>query len=210
MSKSTTIDSRIDDIQANSYRDFHARGLDYLCIRRDLELTLKVYFFDGDASKIGEVVNPHDHRYHFESRVLAGEVENVIYSETNEPAEHFDLFHYTTPLNGSTQPGFKYLRTAQLKRDRTDNHQAGAVWDSRSAAIHTLSIRKPGTVLFLRQYVDVLPIGTPTRTFVPADRGAPSLQGLYRRFTRDEIVAKIAELEARTGKTVDDLLKITV
>ena len=48
MSTSTTIDSRIDDIQANSYRDFHAKGLDYLCIRRDLELTLKVYFFDGE------------------------------------------------------------------------------------------------------------------------------------------------------------------
>ena len=98
------------------------------------------------------------------------------------------------------------LRTVQLKRERTDNHLAGAVCDSNSAEIHTLSIRKPGTVLFLRQYVDVIPIGTPTRTFVPADRSAPSLRGLYRRFTRDELVAKIVELEARTGKTIDDLL----
>lgn len=38
------------EVLANSYRDFHAKGLDYICLKRSFKETLKLYFFDGDSS----------------------------------------------------------------------------------------------------------------------------------------------------------------
>ena len=55
----------MEEVLANSFRDFHAKGLDYVCLKRRPSETVKLYFFDGDVSKLPEVVNPHDHRYDF-------------------------------------------------------------------------------------------------------------------------------------------------
>lgn len=46
----------------NSYRNYHAKGVDYLCVGRTPQLTQKIYFIDGFE---GDVVVPHDHRYEF-------------------------------------------------------------------------------------------------------------------------------------------------
>lgn len=60
----------LDEILAHSFTDFHAKGLDYLCLLRSPEITVKAYFFEGDVASAPEVVVPHDHRYCFNTRVL--------------------------------------------------------------------------------------------------------------------------------------------
>lgn len=68
----TALNGDTSTLIQNSYRDFHAKGLDYVCLKRTPDHTVKVYFLDGDVSKVPEVVNPHDHRYAFETTVLSG------------------------------------------------------------------------------------------------------------------------------------------
>ena len=58
---------------AASFKDFHTKGFDYLCLKRTPH-TIKLYILDGDASKLPGVVNPHDHRYAFRTTVLCGEM----------------------------------------------------------------------------------------------------------------------------------------
>lgn len=68
----------MEEVIANSFKDFHSKGLDYICLRRSPVLTTKLYFFDGDVSKLPEVVNPHDHRYDFSTVCLSGCVFRLV------------------------------------------------------------------------------------------------------------------------------------
>jgi hypothetical protein len=69
----------LDTIAGNSFRNFHAKGLDYLCLHRSEALTIKAYFYAGEAGS--EVVCPHDHRYPFSTHIVAGESGHIRYTE---------------------------------------------------------------------------------------------------------------------------------
>lgn len=76
-------DERIQTIIANSFKNFHAKGLDYICLKRTPEHTRKAYFLNGDVTKLPDVVNPHDHRYHFNTTVVTGTMSNSQYVESD-------------------------------------------------------------------------------------------------------------------------------
>lgn len=203
----------LDHCLENSYRDFHAKGIDYLCLKRDNALTLKVYFFDGDYSGGHEVVNPHDHRYNFDTVVLDGAVANCTYekkySDLGGPLTYNEFLYYT-PLNGGV--GFLHNGYVRLGAVTQTEYSKGDRWHSPASDIHTLLVRKPGTVLFLRQYEDI--VSGPTLTYVPASTfpsrkgdAPPKLDGLYSRFTVDQLVNRVKELEARTGKSLNELME---
>lgn len=71
----------MDYVIANSFKDYHVKGFDYICLQRSPRETVKLYFFDGDVSKMPEVVNPHDHRYDFDTVCLSGAVEYLVSSQ---------------------------------------------------------------------------------------------------------------------------------
>ena len=175
----------IETIAANSYANFHAKGLHYLCLRRSPERTEKVYFFEGEVIAAPEVINPHDHRYDFETTCLAGEVENHTYRQvwpTSHHAEPFNCFKYMTPLNGGS--GFTWYREESLLRTQTRAFGPGGHYWSAAESIHTISV-KAGTVLRLVQCEDVKPLSAPTLTWCRGGREPPSLSGLYDRMTVD-------------------------
>ncbi|MEE9481878.1 hypothetical protein [Methylobacterium ajmalii] len=191
----------IDAVVANSFKDFHTKGFDYLCVRRSPRETLKLYFFDGDVSKLPEVVSPHDHRYGFETTILAGESQNVWFAEGvrggDDPrgGEVFNRFEYRTPLNGGD--GFRWIGEAQLVETGRRGFRRGQSYYMDAAGLHTIRIVSSETVLMLRQFEDVVPIDRPTTTFTKG--AAPSLDGLYSRFTADQVVDKLRLFEERTG-----------
>lgn len=59
----------LDTVAGNSFRNFHAKGLDYLCIFRSEELTIKAYFYDIADDSSPEIICPHDHRYPFATEI---------------------------------------------------------------------------------------------------------------------------------------------
>ena len=65
---------------ANSFRNFHTVGLDYVCLHRSTDLTVKGYFYDRTEVS-ARLVNPHSHRYDFATEVLRGSVINETWSE---------------------------------------------------------------------------------------------------------------------------------
>lgn len=172
-----------------SYRNFHAKGLDYLCLKRSSEHTIKVYFFDGDAdlSALPEIVMPHDHRYNFRTVCIAGEVSNLEQSRCANfsGSDRYESFLWDTPLNGGA--GFRHEGEAFLTHPHRSDYRAGEAWASSFDTIHTLRIGRTGTIIRLDQYADVVPVGTPTRTYRPAsvagDIAAPELAGLYEAMT---------------------------
>lgn len=184
----------IENVIANSFKDFHTKGFDYLCVKRSPTETLKLYFFDGDVTKLPEVVNPHDHRYDFDTWILAGAAENVWFGEQPN-GRVYQRFDYRTPLNGGD--GFTHAGEIRLRETARVRRQTGGHYWMGAKELHTIRIVENETVLMLRQFEDMVPLDRPTQTFT---RGpAPELGGLYSRFTADEVVAKLSNLEARLG-----------
>lgn len=174
----------------NSFKDYHVKGFDYLCLKRSPELTQKVYFFDGIAEELPEVVCPHDHRYSFTTRVLAGSVMNFKYSP-HDDGEVMQRFHYRTPLNGGN--GFTWMAEQRLKMFSWNGYLAGATpYRMGFEEIHTIRTTAT-TVLFLQQYADVPVQHTTTWT---RDKEPINLSGMYNRFTADEIIARLKQLES--------------
>ena len=180
----------LDEAIASSFRDYHVKGFDYLCLKRSPKITDKIYFFDGDVSNLSEVVNPHDHRYPFMTRVLAGRSQNSMY-ERNERGDVYYGFRFFTPLNGGH--GFEEDESVRLLETSRLTYGEGDSCMSASTDIHTIRIVQDRTILWLRQFEDEVGVGDPTLTFSLLAK-APSLDGLYGRMTADDVLAKLRVL----------------
>lgn len=186
----------LDTIAANSFRNFHAKGLDYLCLHRSPELTIKAYFYENAGEDSAEVVCPHDHRYPFSTHILAGQSEHYRYAIDWGSPSTYSCFEWKTPLLGGD--GFTYLGPSPLRKQRIENHLAGSSYWCDADDIHTIRIVQPDTVLLLYQHADVVPVSRPTVTFVPGyDREPPNLAGIY-----DLMPLDVAEWRLATVKSL--------
>jgi hypothetical protein len=182
------LDCSIEDMIAHSFRDFHVKGFDYICLKRSAEETVKLYVFEDDIANAGEVVNPHDHRYDFHTDVLAGELINQLYVPAHCGIP-YRRFNYATPLNGGS--GFDLAGMTALVDDSALGYWPGERCYMLAEQIHTIRVR-PGTVLKLTQGPDRSIQVTSTFT-----RGAepPNLDGLYTRFTEGELMDRLRQIQ---------------
>ncbi len=139
----------------------------------------------------------HDHRYDFSTKVVRGRSMNTRYRLT-EPwwnnAERFEAFDYMTPLNGGG--GFTWRSAAFLtvaSESLYGSHCRDRLYLQGASEIHTIKIVEPDTILRLVQYEDVRPLWEPTRFFARA-KEPPALDGLYNRFTADEVLERLSRL----------------
>ncbi|TPL42588.1 hypothetical protein [Mesorhizobium sp. B2-4-5] len=180
----------MDDMIQHSFRNFHVKGFDYLCVKRTPEHTRKVYFFDGNVSQLPEVVNPHDHRYHFKTTVLSGVMSNSVYVPDDKHGKVYNEFEWHTPLNGGD--GFTWKRETRLFEYQRVFYRPGTTYQMDAEDFHTIRMHAEGTVIVLDQYDDIVPIGQPTRTFMQ-ERQAPNLDGLYEKFTPDQLKIRLKQ-----------------
>lgn len=105
----------LEEAIKNSYTNFHAVGVDYLCLFRNDRFTVKVYRFNKDyrPNEEGWAVNPHNHAYEFRTYVLNGTVKNLLFYE-DERYKVWKKFEYSSPLNGGN--GFKYTKDIGLNQ----------------------------------------------------------------------------------------------
>lgn len=189
-------DQMIDHMIENSYKNFHVKGFDYLCLKRSPHRTEKVYFFDGDVAHMPEVVNPHDHRYNFETQVLAGTMSDSSYrlltelyrkKPTRGKVQAYHQHKWYTPLNGGD--GAEYVRDVFLHEFRRIMMNQADRLRTNATNIHTIRIHSDQCVLKLVQYSDVLPLDMPTRLFM-AEKQGPNLNGLYERMDADHCIKR--------------------
>ncbi len=182
-------DKEMEFALRHSFRDFHVKGLHYVSLPMARGPGFKkVYFFENDAATDGPLVMPHDHRYNFGTKVLAGQLENVLYKPVSKRGMRFNRFSYRTPLNGGD--GFTWESEVLLGVQSRNLYKAGEKYGSMHSQIHTLANIKAGTILVLAQYPDVLPLDVPTTAYA-VEREPPSLSGLYSKMDGNEIVQRV-------------------
>ena len=187
------IDS-MEQVIENSYKNFHCKGLDYLCLERSDNLTVKAYFFNGDTSQLPEIVVPHNHRYGFNSIVLSGLVANKKYMEfplASVWGQVYDKFDFYTPLNGGN--GFEWVDEVKLATVSDVTYKAGQSYYSAASDIHTLQIHAPESVLILLQYEDEMSVEAPSQSYkLGNSREKPNLSGLYDKMTPDDVIKRLS------------------
>lgn len=188
----------IDEIVSNSYKNFHAKGLNYICLSRNGNATVKAYFFEGDIVSAPEVVVPHNHRYDFVTEVLAGELVDKEYREVKEKDLGLGLravqrWEYMTPLNGGK--GFQWASESFLWWYGERTVAKGQSLFSPAHKIHTIKV-KPDTVLLLTQLRDKVPLDQPTLAYsFGTKEKKPNTSGLYESFTPDEVKKYLKQLK---------------
>jgi hypothetical protein len=193
----------MEEVINNSFKDFHVKGFDYICVRRSPTQTVKLYFFDGDVSKLPEVVNPHDHRYNFETFCITGSVENLWFDRRgtarSDSYRTYEKFEYRTPLLGGN--GFRHAGQAQLALIGRQAINPGESYWMDFNEIHTIRMVESETVIALVQHEDRVREDVPTFTYT-RDREPPSLDGLYSKFAADQIVDRLQRLKERVPSLV--------
>lgn len=185
----------------HSYQDFHVKGFDYLCLERSAHHTIKVYFFDGLPHGMPEVVAPHDHRYPFTTKVLAGELINRRYAADPNAVDGevfnvktYERFKYMTPLNGGD--GFTWEGTEALWQRSAEHYAPGSLHSHRPEELHTIAVHTDRTVIAIWQGADTVALDEPTRLWRPAGEREPlSLDGLYQPMGADRIVDRLSQLQ---------------
>lgn len=181
----------MEDVLEHSFRDYHVKGFDYLCLKRSDMATVKAYFFQNGITELSEVVNPHDHRYNFVTECVSGRVRNKWFTKVPKglrPGKMYSTFRWNTPLNGGD--GFQYSHQAMLWQDGAYTAGPGCQYPMRFNELHTIQVLKPETCIVLVQGVDRVPVGEPTRTYVSGQE-APVISDLYNTFTADQAMKRI-------------------
>lgn len=177
----------------NSYRDYHAKGLDYLCLHRSEGLTIKAYFLNVPQGM--NIVNPHDHAYNFHTFILKGKLANLLYKEGE--GEIWNKFHYRPSLSRNRR--FVIDSSTKLKLVRDDQYCIGTGYYMVRDEIHTIQSLAPDTVMLLYQYQ------TPSAkkdegTFLYTKEGnPPSTDSLYRTFSDVEMAERVKDLRKIVG-----------
>lgn len=66
--------------------------------------------------------------------------------------------------------------------------------------IHTINILQPETCLMLHQFRDMVPASIPTETFMRTEDPPNLNDGLYEKFTADEVIKKLKWLNEKVSK----------
>lgn len=171
----------------HSVLNHHANGMDYLCLHRTPELTVKVYLIEKpENANDGFLVNPHTHRYDFGTVVLAGALEHVRVdvAEPRETGLKYDRYIY--------EPGAApQLRDCVSLRWRPERHSVKDTYWVNTREIHTLRMlgADPApVVLGLIQLSDTRQTSRlylrPTSTFRRPDSRVPTVREYQERAAR--------------------------
>jgi hypothetical protein len=181
------LDCSIEDMLAHSYRDFHVKGFDYICLKRSAEETIKIYVFGDGLANLSDVVNPHDHRYDFHTDVLAGCLVNKTYVPSHAGTPYRRL-NYATPLNGGS--GFSLAGMTALSEVSEWAFARGERCYMLAEQIHTIQVL-PGTILKITQGPDR---NVPVTSTFTRDAEIPNLDGLYNRFTEGQLMDRLRHI----------------
>lgn len=202
-------DAAFAEMASNSYCDFHAPGVDYLCLHRSPAMTVKAYFFDRGAP--GQPVRPHNHRYDFYTQVLSGICIHSRFRicDATDPSPLIKTYlrrDWFSPLiaDGET-PGegwrdhpFTNGRVPLRVEDRAI-HMAGDSYFVGAIEIHDIEV-DPSTVLLVTQFPNRFPSGVPTSTYFPIEKaGAPDISDLYHPMTLGQCFTRYSQIMELIG-----------
>lgn len=143
----------------HSIENHHADGLFYLCLKRSPEETFKLYYVPEVVNpNSGYLVNPHNHRYNFDSVVLSGFLTHFRFTTRHLNVSNASKYSW----NWETKE-LDFVDTMLLLPIAIEQHKKGSRYYVNTSEVHTLKINEP-TLIGLIQETDTR---FDTNVFIP-------------------------------------------
>ncbi len=218
MAKNLLDQLQVDDAIRNSYKNWHVKGVDYLCLYRSPQLTIKVYKCPAELQSENKntktILNPHTHLYNSHIVVLMGECEIVTFDyhkrshQSGEPKEvnhnftTHNLFYHTSKFGPrAKQAGFRFESTGHLIEK-----QVTKITEQQSLYMKADEIRSFRTIgetyLLIFQY-NTIPFNVDTDLYVQTAT-PPILDELYQTFNESEIVNFINKIDYVATRKIEE------
>jgi hypothetical protein len=157
----------------HSFLNYHAPGMDYLCLLRSDDLTVKLYMTNrGRLRTCGTMdflVNPHNHAYNFMTYVISGHVTNINFVERDDRKGWFRSNYKDRKVSDPKETSLHKI-SSQVYRENENYYLDHWV-------IHTISVPlHQQTCLMLFQYRDQPKDHT---LYFSPKAEAPNTEGLY-------------------------------
>lgn len=171
--------SDLRELANNSVFNHHTNGMIYLCLKRSERETFKIYYCNNVGNPNGGyLVNPHNHRYEFNSTILKGELHHLRFKESNQHGEFVTKNKY----NWQTKQ-LEELGKTCLYPYRDDHCIENSTYWVSTNEIHTLKLLTPVVIIGLTQYEDTTDNAflykKSTDEFKIADSYIPTLHEYY-------------------------------
>jgi hypothetical protein len=146
-----------EEMARSSSLNHHVNGMDYLCLQRDpAGVTIKLYLIERPCNpNSGFLVNPHSHRYDFESFLLAGRLKHVRFRKC-ETGLGLQRQPDWIESRYSPEHGLQRMASVFLRPSQTEYIETGDRYAVRHDEIHTLQMYDDGepVLIGLVQYPD--------------------------------------------------------
>ena len=198
--------NNLEFITKQSIKNFHFKGLNYICFQFLPNLTIRLYIIKPQDNLKTESVNIHNHLYDSQVLMLVGEMANNIYAETIGADYH--KYYLTSALNPKNTTGnvlLEKLGKTDLVKVDSINLSAGQTHLQEHKEIHNVE-NKPN------EYLAFMVFEHPTVKdnsilYSPIDYGSqiPTKENVYDKYSEVEIDFLLLELIEKMKKEIEDL-----
>lgn len=131
----------------SSFENYHAEGLNYLCLLRNTRMTVKAYIFTPELKPVDGnwLVWPHNHRYRFAHQTITGRILNERFVLDGDD-DHFDIYSFDPDFKRPSRIGRTGLRLT------TSTPDDFAMLDPNE--LHTLRVCTKNAIALQVQYHD--------------------------------------------------------
>jgi hypothetical protein len=141
-----------DELAKHSTLNHHVNGMDYLCLYRSPSLTFKIYFVETPTNpNAGFLVHPHSHRYEFDTTVLHGSLDHVLFEECDGDEWRASGFF---PDVGNSHVHLKNHHVGLVQTSKL--YRVGETYSVADKQVHSLRLSEvEPLILGLTQFEDV-------------------------------------------------------
>lgn len=182
-------------VRPNSVLNHHVNGMNYLCLHRSPELTVKLYLVERPVNHhSGFLVHPHSHRYAFGSIVLAGDLNHLRFAE--DSGDKWNKWRYNPDTKGLNDAGKCGLRQISDELIFSDGEFGANSYWVDPHEVHTLRmLEQSGPLLIgLVQHSDIT---------VESDLYLPTDETMLRSDSRQMTLRETATLMARAMQLIE-------
>jgi hypothetical protein len=188
-----SIDPRfIEETLSHSYSNFHVPGVEYACLLRTKQLTVKLYYFPTGVglNNQGLLVHPHDHGYEFETTVLKGQLRNHNYRI--ERGDSWAMNQYSSKLKNESGMSMQFLQMVELVEYESRLMNKGQSYNLDTDTIHSISVNpNRDNAILLTQHASKVERES-TLIFIPKAEEVPTDVGLYQPMSKERLLEVIS------------------
>lgn len=183
----SNLQHNIDYMVEHSIKDFHFKGLNYICFNFSPNLVIRLYIIEPSEPVDTKNVNIHNHLYDSQILVLSGGIINNVYKM--EEGDDYFYSHLTSalcPTNIDKKIKLKTIGKTNLRMEKSIKLEAGDTHFQDHTEIH--NVENDTTKLTAFMVFEYPTIKKNSMLFSKKDYGNTiNTDKAYQRYTKEEI-----------------------